>query len=242
MCIPWCKKDPRPIASKLDLTGYDLIHRDEFDKTPIDWTKWTHTLPGGQDQKNITKWVPENVIQDSEGVHLIATSGGPVNLCGQLTTYPFLETLYGYTYFVAKMPPNGLLYWPALWGYNLKGWQPEIDIVELVGEKSNELWFTHHYLLPPDLVTDHAVGTRLLFPKTNFDQGFHEYGILWEPNRLTWYVDKMPYFTTTENIPNVPLFWLMSIGVGGYAPYTYLIKPEEEGKGMTIKNWGIWQK
>jgi len=232
------KKNPKPIGEQFNYSGYHKVFSENF-TTPIDWNKWTWEYPGGQDQKEKTKWVQECTVQDSNGLHLIAKKGDGVNLCGQLCSFKFLETLYGYITFTAKMPPNGLLYFPALWGYNKMGWQPEIDIVELAGGQSNELWFTYHW---DNNGSDVAVGTHLKWEKTNFDQGFHEYAVEWTPSYITWYVDKMPYYKISENIPTVPIFWIMGIQAGYGPPFTHLFTDSESGKSVDIKLFEIWQK
>jgi len=136
MCL--FKRNPKPIGPAIDLSGYKRIFLEDF-KSPIDWDLWTHEYPGGQDKKELTRWTSDCVEQWSDGVHLIAKNGNGENLCGQLCTWKFLETKYGYISFTAKMPPKGLLYFPALWGYNKRGWQPEWDLCELAGSQSNEL-------------------------------------------------------------------------------------------------------
>jgi hypothetical protein len=240
MCF---KKNPKPIGGILDLAGYELKFLENFGgNAPVDWSRWTHAYPGGQDRKELTRWSRSACVPSLEGLRLMAYRGQGENICGQLCSWQFMETLYGYIEWSAKMPPKGFLYFPALWGYNKRGHQPEPDCVELAGAESNELWFTYHYVIPPDLLTDHAVGTHLLFPKTDFSKGFHTYGLLWEMDRLTWYVDRKPYFTTTEYIPSVPVFWVMGIQAGGKeGMFKHLFSPEESGQFMTLANIKIYQ-
>ncbi len=236
MCI--FKRNPKPIGPSVNLNGYNQVFVEDF-LNPIDWNKWTWLYPGGQDQKVNVKWVKESIEQHDDGVHLIAKKGDGVDLCGQLCSFQFLETLYGYISFTAKMPPKGLLYFPALWGYNKLGWQPEIDIVELAGGQSNQLWFTHHW---DNNGNDNSEGINLTWQKTNFDEGFHEFSVLWDTDRLTWYVDKLPFYTTTNHIPNVPIFWVMNIQAGYGPPFTHLYTDSESGQRMIVKKMEIWQK
>jgi beta-glucanase (GH16 family) len=35
----------------------------------------------------------------------------------------------------------------------------------------------------------------------DYSAGFHTFGLNWEPTRLTWYVDGVARFSTTENLP-----------------------------------------
>ena len=238
----WFKKDPKPIGNKFNLSGYNLIFSEYFNNYGIiDWSKWTNTYPGGQDQKELTKWVKENVTSGYDGLKLITTKGNGVNLCGQICSYPFLNVKYGYISVVAKVPPKGYFYFPAIWMYNLQtGWLPELDIVELAGGASDQLWFTHHWNNNGNPASE---GTQLKWYKTDFSQNFHEYSIEWTVDRITWYVDKMPYYTTTNNIPQDELFLICGIQSGGVeGDFKHLFTDSESGGQMIIKSVEIWQK
>lgn len=235
------KRNPKPIGPAFNPKGYKPVFIENF-LNPINWNIWDAAYPGGQNQKEKTIWTKNSVEQWSDGVHLIAKKGDGVNLCGQLCSHKFLETLYGYISFTAKMPPKGLLYFPALWGYNKNGWQPEIDVVELAGGESNELWFTHHYVLPPDVLTDHSKGINRKWEKIDFSKGFHEFSVEWTPDKLTWYVDGFPYFEATENIPSLPIFWVMGIQAGYGPPFTHLFTEQESGQRMIVRRFEVWQK
>ena len=45
-------------------------------------------------------------------------------------------------------------------------------------------------------------------------QSFHQYGFLWLPGRITWYVDNRPVYTAYNNIPSVPGRIMMNIWNG----------------------------
>ena len=53
---------------------------------------------------------------------------------------------------------------------------------------------------------------------------FHTYAVEWQPDKITWFLDGMPYFTATPNDPflqgkqwvfNHPFFLLLNMAVGG---------------------------
>jgi len=70
---------------------------------------------------------------------------------------------------------------------------PEIDIVEYLGENpfGDELAFqTHHYANIADGSTSSAPTMSYANPDgSKFDEDFHTFGVLWEPQLVIWYVD-----------------------------------------------------
>jgi beta-glucanase (GH16 family) len=150
-----------------------------------------------------------------------------------------LNVLYGYISVTAKMPPKGFLYFPAIWMYNRLGWQPEIDIVELMGSESNEAWFTHHWVGEDG--NDKSEGISKKF-RVDLSKDFHEYSVEWTKDKLTWFIDRIPYYSTTNQIPQVELFLICNIQSDGNPPFTHLYTEDEVPQEMTIKKIEIYQK
>ena len=50
----------------------------------------------------------------------------------------------------------------------------------------------------------------------DFPDRFHVFGLLWEPDKLVWYVDDVERLrvTDTERIPDVPMEVLINLAVG----------------------------
>jgi len=224
------------------LSGYLPTFSENF-KSGIDWGKWTWVYPGDQDQKEKTVWDMECVQPRSDGLALIATRGNKVNVCGQICSHRFLNILYGYISVTTKMPPKGFLYFPAIWMFNKNGWQPEIDIVELMGFDSKAATFTHHWLGADG--NDKSEGKGVNLP-IDLSQGFHNYSVEWTPDRLTWYLDGKKQYETTSNIPQVPLFLVCGIQAGpagkGQPAFTHLYTASEVPAEMVVKKIEIFQK
>lgn len=70
---------------------------------------------------------------------------------------------------------------------------PEIDIIEYLGENpfGDELAFqTYHYANVNDGTTNSAPTMFYENPDgTKFDEDFHTFGVLWEPQLVIWYID-----------------------------------------------------
>jgi len=72
----------------------------------------------------------------------------------------------------------------------------EIDI-EFLGKDTTKVQFNYF---------TNGVGGHEYVHNLGFDasQGFHTYGFLWEPGKITWYVDGVAVHTATDNIPTTP--------------------------------------
>ena len=135
-----------------------------------------------------------------------------------------MELQYGRIDIRAKMP-KGQGIWPALWmlGANIDqvSWPScgEIDIMELVGHEPEITHGTVHYNENGHRFTG---GARALTEGDLSDQ-FHVYSIVWERDKITWYLDNFEYFnftrSQTTNYPfNAPFFFIMNIAIGGNWP------------------------
>lgn len=147
---------------------------------------------------------------------------------GKPLTFSFKQ---GYVEARIKMP-KGNIFWPAFWlvgGAGAPGWPDygEMDITEVAGGRPDITMGTFHYsCTDPDqhcqtspkhfnLLANSATATSnttLLTPQ-NFStyngvtsSRFIRYGLLWEPDRITWYIDGKPFrtLTTTELITYNP--------------------------------------
>jgi len=72
----------------------------------------------------------------------------------------------------------------------------EIDI-EFLGKDTTKVQFNYY---------TNGVGNHEYVYNLGFDasQSFHQYGFLWQPGKITWYVDGKAVYSATENIPTTP--------------------------------------
>ena len=82
----------------------------------------------------------------------------------------------------------------------------EIDI-EILGKDTTKVQFNYF---------TNGVGNHEYIHNLGFDasQGFHQYGFLWLPNSITWYVDGTAVYTATTNIPSTPGRIMMNVWPG----------------------------
>jgi predicted outer membrane repeat protein len=102
------------------------------------------------------------------------------------------------------------------------GWPQsgEIDIMEYVGREPYEVFGTLH---GPGYSGGQSYGQYYVLDEPVADQ-FHTFAVEWEPDKITWLLDGMPFFTATpfddymlgkEWVFNHPFYILLNVAVGG---------------------------
>jgi beta-glucanase (GH16 family) len=128
---------------------------------------------------------------------------------GLLDTRYMFEQKYGYFEIRMALPTaNGA--WPAFWMVpqpNVNG--SEVDIGENIAIQPNI-----------DHIRGYADGQVVAFGealKTGDLSGFHNYGLMWTPQTVTFYYDDVAvYQTATPAAWNAPMYMLANLAVGGY--------------------------
>jgi beta-glucanase (GH16 family) len=116
----------------------------------------------------------------------------------------FTQT-YGFFEIRAELP-HGQGLWPAFWliGENNK----ELDILEALGTDTNTPEFAVH--MPSNYPGYSFKGFN------PYGDGMHTYGMMWDPQHLTFYVDGTPiYQTNTPADANSPMRMIVNLAVGG---------------------------
>jgi beta-glucanase (GH16 family) len=138
-------------------------------------------------------------------------------LSGMVSTHDRSSQLYGY--FEARIKIlDGAGFWPAFWlipqlppmpSPDIEYfWPPEIDIMESRGQEPNVNYMTQHYSgvypVPGSKLNNWSYGgaiSGIYDAQASLATGFHTYGVDWEPNRVTWYIDGVERFHNTTNVP-----------------------------------------
>ena len=143
---------------------------------------------------------------------------------GLLTKNRF-EVAYGRAEARVKVPVGAGL-WPAFWmlGTDIDrvGWPMtgEIDIMEHVARLPNEIFGTLH---GPGYSGGNSYGKVVNLGKPVADD-FHTFAVEWQPDKITWLLDGVAYFTATPADPflagkqwvyNHPFYMLLNVAVGG---------------------------
>jgi beta-glucanase (GH16 family) len=218
---------------------WTLIFSDEFGDSELDPSKWTTCYWWGNggctiSSNNEQEWYqPENVfIQDgnlllrSQEEMIWGSDGRPYDYTSgmvttgrdssDLTNPTRFSFLYGYAEIRAKIP-KGKGLWAAFWllpDNNTS--KPEIDVMEILGHEPSSVKMHFHYLNEDG--DKNAPGNEWIGP--DFSSDWHTYGIDWQPDMLTWYVDGIERwrFDDAKHIPETTMYLLMNLAVGGDWP------------------------
>ncbi|MCD7776868.1 MAG: glycoside hydrolase family 16 protein [Firmicutes bacterium] len=211
---------------------YKLVFDEEFDGDTLDLSKWNYNYPWGNTHNHAAFCAPENVI----------VKDGCLTLLGERRRHPDavdkvglfngkeLELLYTsgavntqgkchftYGYFEASLKiPRGRGMWPAWWMLS-EGWPPEIDMMEILGSRTDRLMVNCHF--GRDYTEERSEEQRVTLP---FDSSsdFHTYGLDWEADHMTFYVDGAPVghpFVGKEGLAQCrDMYMILNLAIDGW--------------------------
>lgn len=219
---------PKPVSA-----DRKLVWADEFNQNGLpDPAKWTYDVGGNGFGNNELQYYlgPRTENARVEGGHLIVEARKEKHenrayTSARLLTKGKAEWKYGRVEVRAKLP-KGRGTWPAIWMLSAKTplkWplDGEIDIMEHVGYKENEINGTIH-----SEAYNHVKGTQKtkIITVPGVTSEFHTYAIDWTADRIEFYVDDNKYSTITkqetggsyEQWPfDQPFYLILNIAVGG---------------------------
>jgi hypothetical protein len=152
---------------------------------------------------------------------------------------PFSFT-YGYAQ-VKMQVPKGQGIWPAFWMLPMESYSPdasagEIDVYEGQGNVPNVDFATYHWGNPDNQIgnsTDAGV---------DLSQGYHTYGVDWEKDHLTFYLDGNAIETITSQQAAIcagPMYLLLDVWLGGWSGGTDSTTPFPAT--MNVQSVQVWQ-
>lgn len=202
-------------STPFDVSGFNLILNEEFDGDSLDRNIWKTSLAWGpdeiinremqyfvnlfdNDEVNYNPFVFTGTTLQITGIptpaeELAAANNQPY-LSGVINSQDNFSFTYGYVEMNAKVASGrGLLSTFFLFNQSFEDNQPEIDILEYIGDRSNTAYQTYHYY--DSNRSRYGTGERHSSPTMQYDagfdfaSGFHTYGVLWEPELAIWYID-----------------------------------------------------
>lgn len=190
---------------------------DEFNSNCLDTNKWNIDDWSSEKNNELQYYSKANITIRNGILQLISKeetfkerdfTSGSVNTKGKF------EFLYGKVEMRAKLP-SGQGIFPAFWMLtNNEHSLPEIDILELLGQKPNEIWMVMHWLGQNNKLN--STSTSYVGP--NFSHNFHTFGIEWTPTSITWFIDNIERFSIYSHIPNKPMYLNINTAIGGNWP------------------------
>jgi beta-glucanase (GH16 family) len=133
-------------------------------------------------------------------------------ISGILTTQSRFSQKYGYFEIRSKIPV-GTGVWPAFWMLaDEGGWPPEIDVMEGRGQRPGALVMTTHWRIP---ATGRVESCGFDFALPDAATGFHDYGVLWMPDRLVYFIDRKPVSDIKVPIGFAdPMYMIVNLAMG----------------------------
>ncbi len=209
--ITLARADQPPV----DISGFNLILDEEFDGDSLDRDIWKTSLAWGPDtiingemQYFVNLFDNDDVNYDpfvftgstlqitgipTPSSDLAAANNQPY-LSGVLNSQDNFSFTYGYVEMNAKLASGkGLLSTFFLFNQSFEDNQPEIDILEYIGDQPGTAYQTYHYY--DSNRSRYGTGERHSSPTMMHDagfdlaSGFHTYGVLWEKELAIWYID-----------------------------------------------------
>lgn len=194
---------------------WKLVWSDEFDEPTVNESKW-NVLDVASPRNNELEYYTPEEVSVTDGMLRIRSDKRNYNglnyTSGALSTKNKFEFLYGKVEIHAKLPA-GKGIWPAHWMIPSDHRSPyEIDIMEMLGQNPRKLYLTHHWLGEN---RKQYMGT---YTGTDFSKSFHTFSIIWEPEKITWYIDGIERFASTTHIQDTPAYLYLNTAVGGNWP------------------------
>src|SRR3954451_3230518 len=131
---------------------------------------------------------------------------------GILTTQSSFSQKYGYFEIRSKIPV-GTGVWPAFWLLaDDGGWPPEMDVMEGRGGRPGALVMTTHWRIP---TTGLVASCGFDFSLPDAPKSFHEYGVLWLPDRLVYFIDRKPVSDIKVPVDfDDPMYMIVNLAMG----------------------------
>ena len=223
-----------------EIEGWNILWQDEFDKDSLDLTKWSRETGGhGWGNNELQFYTDSDSNSYVENGNLIlkaqvvpqgigSSKGLRYYSSARLRTYGKGDWKYGRIEVKAKVA-SGQGIWPAIWmlptDWLFGGWPSsgEIDIMEHVGYDLGVVHGSVH-----TEAYNHKINTQRSSARkiANVDTEFHVYSIIWNKDKISFFIDDVQYFLFENDQQGNYKTWpfdqrfhlLINIAVGGDWP------------------------
>ncbi len=193
-------------------SGWSLVWSDDFDAPMLNIEYWTEIDRRDNYNEELQYYSPANSSIKNGFLTLTAKDeemGGRHYTSGMVETQNKFELLYGRVEARISLPVCQGTF-PAFWMISGSG-SYELDILEMVGNEPGTIYGVCHYL---EQIGCKAYG----FTSVADPEAFHVYAIEWDKDEVRWYVDDVEFFSTRSNVPDDPMYIILTLAVGGEWP------------------------
>ena len=223
-----------------EIEGWNIVWQDEFNNDSLDLTKWSREIGGhGWGNNELQFYTDSDSNSYVENGNLIlkaqvvpqgigSSKGLRYYSSARLRTFGKGDWKYGRIEVKAKVA-SGQGIWPAIWmlptDWLFGGWPSsgEIDIMEHVGYDLGVVHGSVH-----TEAYNHKINTQRSSARkiANVDTEFHVYSIIWDKDKISFFVDDVQYFLFENDQQGNYKTWpfdqrfhlLINIAVGGDWP------------------------
>lgn len=197
---------------------WKLVWQDEFDYNCLDPSKWNAENWAAEKNNELQYYTPDNLDLKSGVLQIISKKEkyrGRDYTSGAIHSQGKFDFLYGKAEIRAKLPAGQGIF-PAFWmmANNQDDWLPEIDIMEMLGHRPDEIWMVSHWLDQ----NGNLKSVSDFYKGEDFSKAFHTFSVEWTPDSITWFIDGVERFSTTSSIPNEKMYLYLNTAVGGNWP------------------------
>lgn len=197
---------------------WELVWEDNFDGLSINQEKWNMEDWAADKNNELQYYSPNNVEIKNGLLQIISREeryGGRNYTSGAIHSKNKFSFLYGKVEMRAKLP-SGQGIFPAFWMMTNKDytWLPEIDILEMLGHKPDEIWMVLHWMGDDRKLKSASSSYKGL----DYSKGFHLFGIEWTPEYIAWFIDGEEKFRIDQNVPQEEMFLYLNTAIGGNWP------------------------
>jgi beta-glucanase (GH16 family) len=206
--------------------GWELTFSEEFSAKTIDPKRWNLKDPWGAEKNaELQAYVPGALTLKNGRLRIEADRRKAFYdqkvrdyVSGMATTARKFSQRYG-LFEVRCRIPKGRGLWPAFWMLpDPPSWPPEIDVFEILGHEANRVYLTHHWPDPAKPKSASLSNMGEWVAAEDYSDSFHTFGVEWDRGQIRWLVDDVERHRATEKVPDVPMFLLLNLAVGGQWP------------------------
>jgi beta-glucanase (GH16 family) len=214
------KKRRNPAPAPQPQRVWQLAFQDDFDGPALNENLWETQFPWGRDRSNVGElqyYAPDAFKLQNSKLHIAAqpTQPGASHLynSGLISSHNSFATQFGRFEIRCKIP-KGKGLWPAFWLLPTDtSWPPEIDVFEALGDSTNTIHMTSHWLENGE---HRSKGAE--FVGTDFSNDFHTFATEWTDKAIVWYIDGVERHRVENSSPHVPMYLVANMAVGGSWP------------------------